>query len=340
METVSCQRAMSRRREGAKGRRDRRLRAEARIRLQLCRDAVRIASHRGGDGCRRAHIEASTQRAPVDEPPDFVTPAPAVPQPVVEDISPAPTVIQSPASAVSAAPAPVDEYVAPAPAVSAAPAPVDDFFAPAPADAVSAPVVEFIAPVPAVHAVPAPSVEYIAPAPAVYAAPAPVVELPPVPAVVQAPTSAVENIAPAPAVLLAPVVKSLSPVPAVSRSQAPGQSSTSRRGHDLPLLYGCLRAEDASGRVYFWHVHTRQTRWTPPVSEDEVEYEEDEEDEEDEDEEDEDMDEIYAESRFPAGFLPMRMCRWFSSWNCRQGWGCMFAHSVSELHTLARGQGP
>ena len=23
------------------------------------------------------------------------------------------------------------------------------------------------------------------------------------------------------------------------------------------------------------------------------------------------MDEIYAESRFPAGFLPMRMCRWF-----------------------------
>ena len=75
METDSGQRAMSRRREGAKGRRDRRLRAEARIRLQLCRDAVRIASHRGGDGCRRAHIEASTQTAPVDEPPvtDFVS---------------------------------------------------------------------------------------------------------------------------------------------------------------------------------------------------------------------------------------------------------------------------
>ena len=65
-----------------------------------------------------------------------------------------------------------------------------------------------------------------------------------------------------------------------------------------------------------------------------------EEDEEDEDEEDEDMDEICAESRFPAGFLPMRMCRWFPSGNCRQGWGCMFAHSVSELHPLARGQGP
>ena len=63
---------------------------------------------------------------------------------------------------------------------------------------------------------------------------------------------------------------------------------------------------------------------------------EDEEDEDDEDEEDEDMDEIYAESRFPA----MRMCRWFPSGNCRQGWRCMFAHSVNELHPLARDQGP
>ena len=50
METDSGQRAMMRRREGARGRRERRLRAEARIRLQLCRDAVRIASHRGGEG--------------------------------------------------------------------------------------------------------------------------------------------------------------------------------------------------------------------------------------------------------------------------------------------------
>ena len=57
------------------------------------------------------------------------------------------------------------------------------------------------------------------------------------------------------------------------------------------------------------------------MSENEVE---DEEDDEDEYEEDEDLDEIYAESRFPAGFLPMRMCRWFPSGNCRQGWGCMF----------------
>ena len=64
-----------------------------------------------------------------------------------------------------------------------------------------------------------------------------------------------------------------------------------------------------------------------------------EEDEEEDD--DDDYDEIDGtESRFPAGFLPMRMCRWFPSGNCRQGWGCMFAHSVSELHPQARGQGP
>ena len=73
---------------------------------------------------------------------------------------------------------------------------------------------------------------------------------------------------------------------------------------------------------------------TPPGSDDEDEDEEDEEDEE----EDEDLDELDdTQSRFPAGFRPMRMCRWFPSGNCRQGWGCMFAHSVSELHPLARG---
>ena len=163
---------------------------------------------------------------------------------------------------------------------------------------------------------------------------------------VQAPTLVVGNIAPAPAVLLAPapVVKSFSHVPAVSRSPAPGQSSTSRRGHDLPLPSGWRCAEDASGRVYYWHVHTRQTRWTPPVSVDvdeDVEDEEYEEEEDDEEEvEDDGMDEIYAESRFPAGFLPMRMCRWFPLRELPAGMGCMFAHSVSELHPQARGQGP
>ena len=80
METDSGQRAMSRRREGAKERRERRWRAEAYIRLQLCRDAVRIASHGGADGCRRAHTNTSTQTGPVDEPPvtEYVAPAPAV----------------------------------------------------------------------------------------------------------------------------------------------------------------------------------------------------------------------------------------------------------------------
>ena len=48
-----------------------------------------------------------------------------------------------------------------------------------------------------------------------------------------------------------------------------GQSSTSRRGHDLPLPSGWRRAEDAYGRVYYWHMHTRQTPFTPPASDDE-----------------------------------------------------------------------
>ena len=104
----------------------------------------------------------------------------------------------------------------------------------------------------------------------------------------------------------------------------PGQSSTSRRGHDLPIPSWWRRAEDASGRVYCWHVHTHQTRWTPPVTDDEDEEDEDEEDEEDEEVEDEDMDEIYAEFRFPAGFLPMRMCWWFPS-----GMG-VFVRSLGE----------
>ena len=67
-----------------------------------------------------------------------------------------------------------------------------------------------------------------------------------------------------------------------------------------------------------------------------IEAEEVFEEDEDEDEEDEDMDELDGtQSRFPDGFLPMRMCRWFPSGNCRQGWRCMFAHSVSELHPLS-----
>ena len=181
--------------------------------------------------------------------------------------------------------------------------------------------------------------------PAVFQSPSPVVEfVAPAPALSEASVPGVEFFSPVPVLSrwLAPGVDHFSPAPSVSHAargrglqgSVSGQSSTSRRRYALPLPSGWRREEDVSGRVYYWHVHTRQTRWTPPGSID------DDEDEEDEEEEDEDMDEIYAESRFPAGFLPMGMCRWFPSGNCRQGWGCMFAHSVSELHPQALGQGP
>ena len=176
--------------------------------------------------------------------------------------------------------------------------------------------------------------------------------LQPPPTLSEAPAPGVESLSHAPVLShwLAPGVDHFSP--AVSHAargrglqgSVSGQSSTSRRRHALPLPSGWRRVEGKSGRVYYWHVHTSQMRWTPPGSDDDDEDEEDEEDEEeeeDEDEEDEDMDETCGtESRFPAGFQPMRMGRWFTSGNCRQGWECMFAHSVSELHPQARGQGP
>ena len=43
-------------------------------------------------------------------------------------------------------------------------------------------------------------------------------------------------------------------------------------------------------------------------------FEEDEEEEDDDDHDEFDG----TESRFPDGFLPMRLCRWFPSGNCRQ----------------------
>ena len=205
------------------------------------------------------------------------------------------------------------KYISPAPAVSQA----------------SSPVVEYVAPVPAVLHAPTPVVETIAPAPAVFQATTPAVEYSaPLPVVFQAPTPAVEYITPVPAVVLspsscggvcctraslvrragvrcgvlsrwlAPGVDHFSPAPAVSHAargrslqgSVSGQSSTSRRRHALPLPSGWRRVEDAYGRVYYWHVHTRQTRFTPPASDDEDEDEEDEEDEEDDEEEDEDLD--------------------------------------------------
>ena len=151
METDSGQRVMSRPREGAKERRERRLIAEARIRLQLCRDAIRIASHRGGDGCLRARTGASTQTAPVDELPvtkyvapacvaSLVAPVPVpedvastvtlvMPDPVIEDVAPAPTVsfdpvieyVESARGISHATPAPEIDDVTSAPSLSSTP---------------------------------------------------------------------------------------------------------------------------------------------------------------------------------------------------------------------------
>ena len=52
MMTNDGRRAPFRRHECAKDRRERRLRSEARLRLQLCRDAARVAAHRGGHDSR------------------------------------------------------------------------------------------------------------------------------------------------------------------------------------------------------------------------------------------------------------------------------------------------
>ena len=94
METDSGQRAMMRRREGARGRRERRLRAEARIRLQLCRDALRVASHRGGEGYKAREGEVREPhyglRAPATRPAPLleVLPQVGVPKFFVERIPP------------------------------------------------------------------------------------------------------------------------------------------------------------------------------------------------------------------------------------------------------------
>ena len=58
--------------------------------------------------------------------------------------------------------------------------------------------------------------------------------------------------------------------------------------------------------------------------------------EEEEDEEDEDP-MVVTQPRFPGGFQPMRMCRWFLSGYCRQGLGCTTsARRAWELHPRAR----
>ena len=255
METDSGQRAMVRRREGARGRRERRLRAEARIRLQLCRDAVRIASHRGGDGCRRAHTEASTQTAPVYEPPvtDFVTPAPAVPHvapvAVFEYVSPAP-VIECVAPAVGSLP-PYEVFSAPVcnqvhQELFAA-SEMTENNAEIPVVQEQVIVQEIRCGVPAVFQAASPVVEHRAPAPGV-----------------QAPTLVEENIAHAPAVIHSPtpVVESVAPAPALSEAPAPGVEHISPASAGLfpvPMVANIAPELSVShSPALWWSTHLRQ----------------------------------------------------------------------------------
>ena len=219
------------------------------------------------------------------------------------------------------------------------PAPVEEYISPAPAGfLLPVPVVESCAPVPVVSQLPAPVDDFISPAPAVFDAPA----------------QLEESISPAPAAS-APVVEHFSPAPAVFRlgglqGCVPGQSSTARRGDEeavmprvtlllrKPLRYVfqayCRRLGLQESQVLF----SCDGFFSPDHSPDQLGHVDGdilvaEEVFEENEEEDEDMDEICGTgSRFPAGFLPMRMCWWFPSGNCRQGWGCMFADNVNERH--------
>ena len=261
------------------------------------------------------------------------------------------------------------EVFAPAPAVfqvCQASSLVVKYIAPVPA------VVEYIAPAPAVVQAPSPVVENVVPAPAVFPSPAcRRVHLSRISGFFFAPALFEEFISPAPAVSQsqAPVVEHLSPAPAVFRvgglqASVPGQSSTARRGDEeaeVPRVTLLLHKRTDSKRYrmppsqplrYVFQafcgclgLRESQVRFpcdgllSPDHSPDQLGLVDgdvlvaEEQDEEDQEVEDEDMDETYGtESRFPTEFRPMRMCRWFPSGNCRQGWVCMFAHSVSELH--------
>ena len=158
--------------------------AEARIRLQLCRDAVRIAS-RGGDGCRRAHTGVFTQTVPVALSPAATHAANSASAPRFEHVAPAPTALYT-------TPASVIEFVTPADAYST-PAPVFEYVALAPDVflAVPVPVIEDVTPAPPVsYTAPAPVIGYAKPA-VTCATPAPVIDVTPTPVTVYiAPLSA------------------------------------------------------------------------------------------------------------------------------------------------------
>ena len=291
--------------------------------------------------------------------------------PVVSQMAEQLLEVVAPAPAVFQASSPAVEFFAPAPVVQA-PTPVVEYIATAPSVFhVSTLVVEHIAPAPAVLQAPAPVVENIAPVQAVLRAPTPVVEkIAPAP-VVQAPMPVVENIVPAPAVIPspAPVVEHFSPAPVVSSAHRGHEEAvprvalllrmgmdgrrfrvSARRSRPLWSTFDafCTRLGLQVSQVRFLFNKLSGLSISPSDTPDQVGLVDgdllvaQEVFEEDEEEDDyDDYDEIDGtESRFPAGFRPMRMCRWFPSGNCQQGWVCMFAHSVSELHSQAPGHGP
>ena len=104
------------------------------------------------------------------------------------------------------------------------------------------------------------------------------------------------------------------------QGSAPGQSSTACRGADV-RGGGLQGSVSRQGSRALRGADTRVRPQGPVLYYSDVEEEEEHEEDEEECEEDEDLDEMDGtQSRFPAGFQPMRMCRWFTSGNCWQ-WG-------------------
>ena len=215
------------------------------------------------------------------------------------------------------------------------------------------PVVESVAPAPAVSEAPAPGVEHFSPAPAGLFPVPMVANIAPVPSVSHSPATVVEHFSPAPVVSSAHRghEEAVSRVALLLRMGMDGRRYrvSARRSRPLWSTFDafCTRLGLQVSQVRFFFGELSGLSISPSDTPDQIGLVDgdllvaQEEFEEDEEEDDDDYDEIDGtESRFPAGFRPMRMCRWFPSGNCRQGWGCMFAHSVSELYPLARGQGP
>ena len=113
MTNASC-RATHRRHESAKDRRVRRLSSEARLRPQLCRDAARVATHRGGHRSRSEEkilVDATTETTAIMKQAVDVSVPQAMEGIEIEFLASAPAV-------ASATPETGSEYVASSPAVT------------------------------------------------------------------------------------------------------------------------------------------------------------------------------------------------------------------------------